>query len=150
MKKLKIYMDNCCLNRPFDDCSSDRVFLEAEAVLTILRKCQEGIFEIVGSDVLDFEMKNMSNIEKRNKVISLYSLVKTKYTEDEKSKKLSDVLIKQNVKWLDSMHISIAEVNSVDVFLTTDDKLISNSDRVKLKMKVINPLKWIMEVMNYE
>jgi hypothetical protein len=150
MKKLKIYMDNCCFNRPFDDCSSDRVFLESEAILTILRKCQEGIFEIIGSDVLDFEMSNMSNIDKKNKVISLYSIVKTKYTEDEKSKKMSEELIRKNVKWLDSMHVSIAEVNKVDIFLTTDDKLMSNSNKVKLKMRVINPLNWIVEVMNYE
>ena len=33
---------DCCFNRPFDKCSTDRVFLEAEAVLSILRKWQEG------------------------------------------------------------------------------------------------------------
>jgi hypothetical protein len=30
---MKIYLDNCCLNRPFDDLSQDRVYLEAEAIL---------------------------------------------------------------------------------------------------------------------
>lgn len=27
-------MDVCCLNRPFDDLSKDRVYLEAESVMT--------------------------------------------------------------------------------------------------------------------
>lgn len=29
---MKIYLDNCCLNRPFDDQSNLRVRLESEAV----------------------------------------------------------------------------------------------------------------------
>jgi hypothetical protein len=34
-KNMKIYLDNCCFNRPFDDQSSMRVKLEAEAKLFI-------------------------------------------------------------------------------------------------------------------
>lgn len=32
MHRFLIYMDNCCLNRPFDDLSNDKVRLESEAV----------------------------------------------------------------------------------------------------------------------
>lgn len=34
---MRIYLDVCCLNRPFDDQTQDRIHLEAEAVLTILK-----------------------------------------------------------------------------------------------------------------
>jgi hypothetical protein len=34
----KIYLDTCCLNRPFDDRSQERVRREAEAVLTVLAR----------------------------------------------------------------------------------------------------------------
>jgi hypothetical protein len=33
---MKIYLDNRCLNRPFDDLSQDRVYPEAEAILSIV------------------------------------------------------------------------------------------------------------------
>ena len=36
MEKIKIYLDSCCFNRPFDELSQDRGRLESEAVLTIL------------------------------------------------------------------------------------------------------------------
>jgi len=31
-KKLKIYLDNCCYNRPFDEQSQDLIRLETEAI----------------------------------------------------------------------------------------------------------------------
>ena len=34
---MKIYMDVCCLNHPFDDLSQDSVYLEAEAAYTRAR-----------------------------------------------------------------------------------------------------------------
>ena len=33
---MAIYLDTCCLNRPFDDQTQDRIRLEAEAVILIL------------------------------------------------------------------------------------------------------------------
>jgi hypothetical protein len=36
----RVYLDVCCLNRPLDDSSQDRIRLEAEAVLLIYRKCR--------------------------------------------------------------------------------------------------------------
>jgi len=36
--KLKLYLDNCCLNRPFDDQIQQRIYLETEAKLFIQRK----------------------------------------------------------------------------------------------------------------
>jgi hypothetical protein len=35
-----IYLDVCCLNRPFDDQTQERIRLEAEAVLRILANIQ--------------------------------------------------------------------------------------------------------------
>ena len=36
----RIYLDVCCLNRPFDDQRQDHIRLEAEAVLLILGRCE--------------------------------------------------------------------------------------------------------------
>ena len=32
---MKIYLDNCCFNRPFDDQTQERIHLESEAILMI-------------------------------------------------------------------------------------------------------------------
>lgn len=37
----KIYLDTCCLNRPFDDQTQERIRLESEAVLAILSRIEK-------------------------------------------------------------------------------------------------------------
>ncbi len=39
---VKVYLDVCCLNRPFDDQRQSRIRLESEAVLLILARCKSG------------------------------------------------------------------------------------------------------------
>jgi hypothetical protein len=34
--KMKVYLDNCALNRPFDDQSQERIRIETEAVVLVL------------------------------------------------------------------------------------------------------------------
>lgn len=41
-----IYLDVCCLNRPFDDQTQERIRLEAEAVRLILANCQTGEYPL--------------------------------------------------------------------------------------------------------
>lgn len=48
-----IYLDVCCLNRPFDDQTQERIRLEAEAVLLILERCQAGTWWLLGSEAVE-------------------------------------------------------------------------------------------------
>ena len=45
---MKVYLDACCLNRPFDDQTQPRVRLEAEAISLILEKLHQAEWEWVG------------------------------------------------------------------------------------------------------
>ena len=40
--KYLIYLDVCCLNRPFDDQTQALILLESEAILQIINYCQSG------------------------------------------------------------------------------------------------------------
>lgn len=39
---VRIYLDACCLNRPFDDQSQLRIHLKSEAVLAIIERVEQG------------------------------------------------------------------------------------------------------------
>ena len=52
---MKIYLDVSCLNRPFDDQAQVRIRLEAEAVLLILERFDDGAWEQVSSDMAAIE-----------------------------------------------------------------------------------------------
>jgi hypothetical protein len=65
---MKIYLDICCFNRPFDDQSQLRIKLESEAKLKIQTDIQAGNFDLVWSYI--FEGENEANpFEERKRAI---------------------------------------------------------------------------------
>ncbi len=53
-----IYLDLCCLNRPFDDQAQERIRLEAKAVLRIIANIQRENWQMLGSDAFNDELEN--------------------------------------------------------------------------------------------
>ena len=145
---MKVYLDVCCLNRPFDDQMQDRIRLESEAVLITLSRCQSGEWDLIGSEVVDFEISKIPNDDRRQKVSVLAALAKFKVTVGEAIKERAGELQSLGVKPFDALHISCAESGVVDVLLTTDDKLLQKTSEkdVVIKIRVANPLEWVMEV----
>ena len=52
---MRIYLDNCCFNRPFDDQKQLRIKLETEAKLDIQERIFQKEIELTWSYILDFE-----------------------------------------------------------------------------------------------
>lgn len=50
------------------------------------------------------------------------------------------------IRTFDSLHIAAAEEGKADVMLTTDDKLEKMAENLNLKVKVMNPLRFVWEV----
>ncbi len=69
---MRIYLDNCCYNRPFDDQTQERIHLESEAILTILKRGQLNVYEIVGSEMLELEMERMGDETKKSGKLKSY------------------------------------------------------------------------------
>jgi predicted nucleic acid-binding protein len=144
---MRIYFDTCCLNRPFDDQSQNRIHLESEAIIIILNKLYKGELEWIGSKVLDIEVENIPNIEKRRYLTKILEFVhESLQIEDDdlvRAKQLKEI----GFKSFDSMHIACAERGNVEILLTTDDKLLKLAERSKdvLNVKVSNPLTWLTE-----
>ena len=146
---MKIYFDVCCLNRPFDDQIQDRIHLEAEAVLGIIRHVEESEWQWVSSDAVAYEISNTPHEERQQRLWSLES----RSTE---SIDLTDSILQRSetIKALgftnyDALHLAFASSANVDAFLSTDDKLIKRAKRnpEEIKITVANPLAWLQEVM---
>lgn len=52
---MRLYLDLCSFNRPYDDQSQTRIRLETEAKLVIQQKIRDGQCELIWSSTLDFE-----------------------------------------------------------------------------------------------
>ena len=142
---MRIYLDNCCFNRPFDDQSQIRIRLEAEAKLIIQDDILEGKFELVWSYILDAE--NSANpFEERKRPIwdwRQYAIIHIK--EDpaiiEKAKELSQLGLRSK----DALHISCAVAAGCGYFLTTDDQVLNKGKLIEV-LAVVDPISFIREV----
>ncbi len=68
MRKIRIYLDNCVFNRPFDDQTSIRIKLETEAKLYIQNKIFKNVIELVWSYILEYENEQNPFIERREAI----------------------------------------------------------------------------------
>ena len=150
MNAVRIYIDVCCLNRPFDDLSQDRVYLEAEAILSIIYHCEKNEWTLIASGVIDYELSKLSDTDRLEQVQTLYAAAHERVKLIEETQQRAIFFQEHGLKSFDSLHLALAETNEVDTFLTTDDQLLRIAGKLDLKIKVANPVSWLMEVMKNE
>ncbi len=144
---MRIYLDVCCLNRPFDDRVQDRIRLESEAVLTILSRSETEGWTLLGSEAIDIEISKIPDENRRQKVSILASTLQSHIVVDEDVEKRAMALAALGFKSFDSLHVACAEKGRANVLLTTDDKLVRKAAEKKaaLTVRLENPVKWLME-----
>ncbi|MCX7795427.1 MAG: PIN domain-containing protein [bacterium] len=150
MKKYRIYLDVCCLNRPFDDQTQDRIRLEAESIIIILSNVEVDNWTLVSSEVVDFEISRILDEEKKQKVRILSSMAKEHIVVTDEIEKRAIELEKLGFSPYDALHIACAEKAKVDVLLTTDDKLLRKALNARLLVEVRSPIEWLLEVIKSE
>jgi len=144
---MRIYLDVCCWNRPFDDLGIGRNRLEAEAVLEVLRLAGLRQWEIVVSDIVHAELSVMPSADRQAKVARLMSCARTRFVASDTEYARAAVLITRGLKAVDALHVACAESAGCGLFLTADDALHANCrSKEDIMVRVVNPLQWIAEV----
>lgn len=144
-----IYLDVCCLNRPFDDWRQDRIRLEGQAILDIFKRFYSGEWKLVSSEAIEAELKRMANLDKLNRIRELLQVAKNRIILTEEIDKRSQEIEDLGFGLYDSFHIACAESAKIDVLLTTDDRLLKKAIKHKhlLKVKLDNPVTWLMNTL---
>ena len=145
-----IYLDVCCLNRPFDDQTHERIHLEAEAVLLILKRIEDGKWHWKSSEVVQFEIDQTPNTERRTQVSLLTRFASEVILIDDSIIQRAEILQDHGFKTYDAMHLACAESANASIFLTTDDRLLKRAQQKRkiLNTDVRNPLDWLQEQLN--
>ncbi|MFK0735439.1 MAG: PIN domain-containing protein [Gloeotrichia echinulata GP01] len=151
-KQYKIYLDACCLNRPFDDQTQSRIYLEAQAVITILNQCQTGTWKLINSSALIAELNQIPDLERLQNVKKLLSIAKIKVISSAFIEDRAAQLQKLGFSSYDASHIASAERSQADVFLTTDDRLFKKAQKNSqlINVKINNPIQWLADVIQAE
>ena len=140
---MRIYLDICTFNRPFDDQNQLKIKLETEAKLFIQQGIIMGNYELVWSYILEFENQLNKFDDRRNTIYDWKSIAKIHCTENEKIIKYAENLKKLNVRTKDALHIACSVYANSDYLITTDKQLFN----LKLDdIKIINPLNFLNEI----
>lgn len=139
---MKIYLDNCCFNRPFDNQSGIRVKLETDAKLYVQSKIKAGEIELAWSYILDFENEANPFPERRDTIEKWRQLAVIDMIENNSILAKAVNFTKKGLKAKDALHIACAIEAGCDYFLTTDDlilkKMVGNSEII-----AVNPTDFI-------
>ena len=145
-------MDVCCYNRPMDDQTQHRIYVETEAILRILKDSEQEGWDLIGSTLVNYELDRHSDTAKQQKAYSFYEYAKETYDVLDflETGVRANVFQSLGMGALDSLHLAVSEYAKADVLLTTDDDFIKTAKRTDSKVRVINPLLWLMEALDNE
>ncbi|MCL2086770.1 MAG: hypothetical protein FWH05_04150 [Oscillospiraceae bacterium] len=142
MNKMKIYLDVCSYNRPFDNQSQMKIRLETEAKLYIQAGVRANKYSLVWSFMLDFENDNSPYEDRRNAVALWQDIADEFCPSSDEVLALGIDIMKFGIKENDSLQIACAIKSGCDYFITTDKKLFNKPITA---VKIINPIDFIRE-----
>lgn len=116
--------------------------------MVILRKCQEHEFEMTSSQALEIEVSRTPDPNRRARVASILALASTVVEITDGAIARAQALQRLGLTAIDALHVALAEMSGVDVFLTTDDRLLKrcSDNPTVIGVRVENPVSWLTEV----
>ena len=144
--KLRIYLDMCCYNRPYDNQSQARIAKEAQSKLHIQDLIVRGELDLVGSYVLDYEC-SCNPFEIRRSFIKDFMSKNIKLyvgaERDDIITQMAKIIMGTGVKEKDAYHLAAAMYSDCDYFLTTDRRLLKFKNN---RINMINPIDFVEEM----
>jgi predicted nucleic acid-binding protein len=141
-KTLRVYLDNCCYNRPVDNQLQLSVQLETQAKFWIQDLIKDDKVALIVSFFSLFENNANKNIEKAKYIAEFleYASIYIDETYLAEVQSLRDEIMLTGIKHKDAIHLAAAIIANADYFITTDKRLLSyKSERIN----PINPIEFI-------
>src|SRR5437763_487980 len=121
---MRVYLDLCCLKRPFDDQSQPRIHLESEAVLALLGAPAEKV-EFLRAAALDLENEQNPLVQRAARVQSWLRELPFLDAPAASLATRTTELIDLGFKSFDALHVASAELLVADALSTCDDRFLA-------------------------
>lgn len=121
---MRVYLDLCCFNRPYDDQGQNRIRLETEAKLVLQQKVRDGQCELVWSAVLDFENSKSPFPEHSKAIAAWRELAAVSVRVNNPVLEQARLLQVLGLGEFDALHVACAILAEADLFVSTDDRLV--------------------------
>ena len=139
---MRVYLDNCMFNRPFDDQSQIRIRLESEAKLYIQDKIKNRDISLIWSYILNIENDQNPHDERKLAIHKWQNLSSIYITETSNILANANQLLTFGIKSKDALHVASAIEGDANYFLTTDDRLLLGIAKSNM-IEGLNPVDYI-------
>ena len=139
---MKIYLDNCCFNRPYDDQSFLSIYLETQAKLAIQALVNENELNLIWSFILDYENSVNPDENIKQEIFNWRSLAKITIRKNDTILKKAKEILKIGLGKKDALHLASAFDGKVDYFITVDKGILKKDSEIR-EIKIVNPIKFI-------
>lgn len=143
---MRLYLDNCCYNRPYDDQSTTTVSLEAQAKLRVQEMIREGEIELVSSFMLWYELGQNPYLMRRRAIEHFLRDYTTLFVEADPEGRIRESakkIMETGIKPKDAYHVARALHAGCESFLSTDRRLLKyRCDEMLLE----NPIDFVRRI----
>ena len=140
---LRIYFDNCCYGRPFDNQKDPVIKKETQAKVFIQSLVKYKAIELVYSSISIQEITDIP-FEENSRSILYFIENNAKYyvnkDNNETAISLTEEIMKTGIKLKDASHTACAIIAKCDYLITTDKRLIKYQDN---RIKIVNPIEFL-------
>jgi predicted nucleic acid-binding protein len=143
MGKLKIYLDNCCYGRPFDNQDDAEIQNDTQAKMSIQSLVKSKAIELAYSSISVEEISEYPFEENRNAILRFIEDNATYYVDndnDETAITITEEIMKTGVRLKDASHVACAIIAKCDFFVTTDKRLVKHQDS---RVRILNPISFL-------
>lgn len=141
--RVRVYLDNCCFNRPYDDQSQFKIHLETQAKLNIQSEIIQGKHELAWSFILEYENEQNPYDIRKNAIKEWKNVAKYTTGLNDEIYQYAKELLTKGIKEKDALHVACAANLKCDVFLTTDKKLLNTPVP---EICIMNPINFVYEM----
>jgi len=144
---MKVYLDLCIYNRPFDDQGQPRIVVETVEFMFLLEKAINKEMTIINSFVLEYENSKSPLIDRRDKIDDLLKIASEYVRYSERLENRAEEIEKRGFMAMDALHIACAEAAKSDFFITCDELLLrkGKANKDKLKVRIVDLMEFFSE-----
>jgi predicted nucleic acid-binding protein len=108
-----------------------------------------GKIKIIGSDIVKHEISKTPDPVRKSQLLSLSNYISKNYSLSDGMIELAHELQKNGFGAFDALHIAVSEKCGVDVFITTDDKILKLYQRKSdlINIRIDNPVNILRELL---
>jgi len=140
---IRVYLDNCCFNRPYDDQSCLKIELETKAKLKIQEMVVNDELELATSYIPEQENDDNPYSERRIIIEDFFKYATVDVDETKEIIDIAEFVRDAGLKAKDALHLACAIVAKCDYLLTTDKRFLKHKDD---RIRLLNPMQFLVEM----